>query len=74
MYLDLERPADAAVEYERALAAPQSSETHDLLAALYHDLGRRTDAIRVLRGLVERGDASPRSIDMLKRLESEGPG
>jgi arylsulfatase A-like enzyme len=73
MYLDHARIEEAAHEYERALVAPQSSKIHDLLAAIYHDLGRRDDALRVLRALVDRGDASPRSLRMLHLLEREGP-
>lgn len=70
LYLDQDRPGDAVREYEAALAAPQPSEVYDLLAAIYHDLGRREDAIHLLRDLAARGEASPRSLRMLDALET----
>jgi arylsulfatase A-like enzyme len=73
MYLDQERIEEASRELERALAAPQPSTVHDLLAAIYHDLGRRGDAIRVLRDLASSGQASERSRHMLRLLEAQGP-
>jgi arylsulfatase A-like enzyme len=72
MFLNEERPEDAVREYELAMLAPQPSEVYDMLAALYHDLGRPDEAIGLLRSLVERGDASPRSRRMLRALEAEG--
>jgi len=72
MFLNHERPEEAVREYELAMLAPQPSEIYDMLAALYHDLGRPDEAIGLLRSLVERGDASPRSRKMLRALEAEG--
>jgi Flp pilus assembly protein TadD len=74
MYLDHGRLEEAVGGLERALAAPQSSKVHDLLAAVYHDLGRDEEAIRVLRDLEARGRASERSLRMLRLLESRTAG
>ena len=52
-----------------ALAAPQPVQVYDMLAALYHDLGRDEEAIRVLRNVIDRGLASARSREMLRTLE-----
>jgi tetratricopeptide (TPR) repeat protein len=68
LHLEAGRLEEAARAYERALAAPQAPEVHNTLAALYQDLGRREDAIRVLRMLEERGDANERSRALLRHL------
>jgi choline-sulfatase len=73
MYTNERRFEEAAVAYERALATPQPPEVHTTLGAIYHDLGRRDDAIRVLRVLEERGDPTPRSREILRYLEGKGP-
>ena len=69
IYLDRQRLDDAVREYELALAAPQPVQVYDMLAALYHDLGRDEEAIRVLRDVVDKGLATERSREMLRALE-----
>jgi arylsulfatase A-like enzyme len=74
LYLDQQRLEDAVREYELALAAPQPVRIYDMLAALYHDMGRDEQAIRVLREVIDRGLATERSREMLRVLELPAAG
>lgn len=71
-HLDRDRLAAAARELERALPL-NSVHAMTLLAAVYHDLGRREEAVALLQRLHAEGRGDRSSRETLRYLEGRGP-